>query len=209
MTITEKIRDLLNETSQAVSETARKTGLSRNSLYKIKNGNVYSVSLENAKSICDALGKDFFELVGGETKKIKTLYDGKAMRIPVYSSIPAGIPAASIADVQTDEWEEISERAGLSAEHIGIRVKGDSMVPDIKDKDILIIRIQSDVENGETAIIRINGEEWTVKKVKKTTDGIMLLPTNPAYEPLFYNKQQIEQLPVQIVGKVTEIRRTI
>lgn len=52
-----------------------------------------------------------------------------------------------------------------------------------------------------------NGNEATVKKIKKTSAGIMLIPFNSTYETKFYSNDEIISLPVLIIGKVIEIRR--
>ena len=72
--------------------------------------------------------------------------------------------------------------------------------------DVVIVKSQSTIENGEIAIIMVDGETATCKKIKKTPDGIILLSLNPAFEPIFYTNKEIEQLPVRILGKVVELR---
>lgn len=80
------------------------------------------------------------------------------------------------------------------------------MEPRITDGDVVIVRQQDDCDTGDTAIVIVNGEEATVKRIKKSPEGLMLIPTNPAYEPLFFSNKEIEQLPVRVVGKVVELR---
>ena len=90
-----------------------------------------------------------------------------------------------------------------------MKVIGHSMEPRIQEGDLLIIHKQEDVESGEIAIVLINGDEATVKQVKKHPDGIMLIGFNQdIYEPHFYSNKQIEQLPIRIMGKVVESRHT-
>ncbi|MFA5659556.1 MAG: S24 family peptidase [Oscillospiraceae bacterium] len=86
-------------------------------------------------------------------------------------------------------------------------VKGDSMIPDIKSGDIVVVRRQPDIESGQVAVVIINGDEATVKKVIKHKDGIQLVATNPEYMPMFFSNKEIEDLPVSIFGRVMELRR--
>ncbi|PAK19095.1 S26 family signal peptidase [Megasphaera elsdenii] len=66
----------------------------------------------------------------------------------------------------------------------------------------------NDVNSGGAAIVLINGDEATVKRVKKQEEGITLIATNTSvYEPHFYDNHDIESLPIQIIGKVVEMRR--
>jgi len=82
-----------------------------------------------------------------------------------------------------------------------------SFIPNVLG-DIVIVRKQPCVESGETAIVLVNGNDATVKQVKETDSGTMLIGHNTAvYTPHFYSKAEIEALPVQIIGKVAELRR--
>lgn len=83
------------------------------------------------------------------------------------------------------------------------------MLPNFLNGDIAIMRKQNNCESGQFAIISINNSECTFKKVIKQTNGITLQPLNPTYNPIFYTKEQVEQLPITILGVVVEIRRTI
>ena len=74
------------------------------------------------------------------------------------------------------------------------------------DGDIVIVKIQSHIEDGEIAIVFVNGDDATCKKIKKTPNGIMLISNNPAFEPMFYSNEDIENLPVRVLGKVVELR---
>ena len=131
------------------------------------------------------------------------------VRIPVYGNIAAGIPIEAIVDYDpdnADDWEEISEELARNGAHIALRIKGDSMEPRMRTGDVVIVRVQPDVENGDIAAIRVNGDEVTCKKISKTADGIMLIPLNHNYDTKFYSAEQIASLPVSIIGKVVELR---
>ena len=80
------------------------------------------------------------------------------------------------------------------------------MEPRMKDGDVVIVRQQDDAESGEVVIAAINGDDATCKRLRKYAEGIMLLSTNSAYEPIVFTNQDIEELPVKILGKVVELR---
>ena len=80
------------------------------------------------------------------------------------------------------------------------------MEPRIKDGDVVIVQKQDDCDSGDVAVVLVNGDEATVKRIKKEPEGIMLIPNNPSYEPKFYSNAEIENLPVKILGKVVELR---
>ena len=128
----------------------------------------------------------------------------KVIKIPVLGQVQAGIPLDAVQDIL--DYEEITSEMAASGEHFALQVRGDSMEPRIKEGDVVIVRKQSDVESGDTAVVLVNGDAATVKRIKKSLEGIMLIPNNPAYEPLFYSNQDIQNLPVTILGKVVELR---
>ena len=108
-----------------------------------------------------------------------------AVRIPVVGTIRAGIPLAAIEDIE--DWEEIPADMAKKGEFVALRVS---------------------IENGQIAAVIVNGEEATIKKVRLLPDGIMLIGLNTeVYEPHFYSKQEISDLPVRIYGKLVEVRR--
>lgn len=91
-------------------------------------------------------------------------------------------------------------------EYFGLQIKGHSMEPKISDGDIVIVRRQPDVDSGDIAVVLVNGDDATVKRVKKSPQGVTLIPSNPAYEPMYYTNAEIESLPVKILGRVVELR---
>lgn len=125
--------------------------------------------------------------------------------IPVYGKVAAGIPVTAVDEV-VDQEELTDDMVKDGSEYIGIRVAGQSMEPKISEGDTVIVRIQPDVEDGEIAVVLVNGDEATCKKIKKTPEGVMLLSLNPAFSPIFYTNKEVETLPVKILGKVVELR---
>lgn len=83
---------------------------------------------------------------------------------------------------------------------VPIRVKGDSMInARIFDGDIVFIRRQPDVENGEIAAVQIDGNDATLKRVYKINGNVILRPENPIYSDMVFSKKDMKA--VQILGK--------
>lgn len=132
---------------------------------------------------------------------------GRGVRIPVLGRVVAGIPIEAVEEIL--DYEEITPELAATGEFFALQVKGDSMLPKLEEGDIVIVKKQEDVETGDIAIVLVNGDEATIKQVKKVEGGIMLYGFNPdVYEPHFYSNRQIESLPVRILGKVIESRRS-
>ena len=81
-----------------------------------------------------------------------------------------------------------------------------SMVSNLREGDVVVVKAQSDIESGQIAIVMINGTDATCKKVMKHEKGISLVSTNPAYSPMFYPMDEVETTPITIIGKVVELR---
>lgn len=130
----------------------------------------------------------------------------KGVRIPILGKVVAGIPLEAIEDIEG--YEEITPAMAAKGEYFALRVKGNSMTPSLQEGDTVIVRKQDYIESGETAIVLVNGDEATVKRVKYQENGVILIGENPTvYPPHFYTKEEIESLPVRIIGKVVESRR--
>ena len=128
----------------------------------------------------------------------------KYIRIPVLGRVAAGIPIDAIEEVI--DWEDISADTAGGGEYFGLQIQGHSMEPKISDGDVVIVRRQPDVDSGDIAVVLVNGDDATVKRIKKSPQGVTLIPSNPAYEPMYYSNEEIESLPVTILGRVVELR---
>lgn len=124
--------------------------------------------------------------------------------IPVYGEIAGGTPIEMVEDVV--DYEEIDEKTSLSGSIFALKVKGDSMSPRICNGDVVIVRAQPDVETGEIAAVAVNGDSATLKKIKKDSKGVYLVPLNNDYDTTFYSNEEIDELPIRILGKMIELR---
>lgn len=119
------------------------------------------------------------------------------IRIPILGKIACGDPIDAIENIEGYLYK--SPEGLPSGELISLLVKGDSMSPTIPDGAYVIIRKQTDAENGELVAVRVNGDaDATLKRLKKQGDTIILMPDNPNYSPIVIN----EDNPVTIIGKV-------
>ena len=130
--------------------------------------------------------------------------DARTFRVPIVGRVAAGRPI--VADEEIIGYEYIDNKYSKDGhEYFGLRIVGKSMEPTIMDGDIVIVRRQNYVENGEIAIVLIDGEEATAKEVKESADGITLIGHNAAvYTPHFYSAQEVEKLPIRIIGRVIQ-----
>lgn len=145
----------------------------------------------------------FFNCSRSDLLDINT--QAKAIKIPVLGNVVAGLPLEAVENII--DYEEIPRTMAEQGDYFALRIQGQSMEPRICDGDVVIVRKQEDVESGDVAIVLVNGNDATIKTVKKTEDGITLIANNIAvYSPHFYSNREIEELPVRIIGKVVELR---
>ena len=128
----------------------------------------------------------------------------KPVKIPVLGDVAAGLPMMAIENII--DYEEIGAELASTGEFFGLRIKGGSMEPRIREGDVVIVRKQSEADTGDTAVILVNGSGATVKRIKKEPGGLSLIPNNPAFDIQYYSAHDVQTLPVVIVGKVVELR---
>lgn len=163
--------------------------------------------IDKIEMLANYFGIEKSDLIENKSQEQSTSRHAKGVRIPVIGRVAAGIPIEAIEDI--DEWEEIPEAMAKNGEYFALRIKGESMSPKLQPGDIVIVKKQNDVDTGDTAIVLVNGNDATVKQIKKTETGIMLVGLNlEVYQPHFYSNKEIEELPVKIIGKVIESRHT-
>lgn len=132
--------------------------------------------------------------------------------IPVLGKIPAGMPLEAIENTYAVDTVDIPVEWLKGDNHyFALKLEGDSMEPDYLDSDIVIFKQASDCENGQDCCIRINGFDATFKRVRKQENGIMVIPLNEnnstGFVSTFYSKEDIENMPIEILGIVKQIRR--
>lgn len=202
MEIYERIKLRRKEIGLSAETVAEKLGVSPATIYRYEKNDIKKFPTDILEPLAKVLQTTPAFLLGidNENKsKSKT-----AIKVPVLGLVRAGIPMDAVEYII--DYEEISEEMARQGEFFGLQIKGDSMEPKISDGDVVIVRKQSNIENGEIAIILVNGDEATIKKVQKFNGGINLIPSNPAYDVMTFTNEQIEKLPVRILGKVVELR---
>lgn len=134
------------------------------------------------------------------------LSDFNMVEIPVVGTVKAGYDYLAQENI-IDTLQVESSLVGDGTEYFALQVKGDSMSPAFIEGDTVVVKKQNDCENNEIAIVIVNGEEGTIKKVRKTEQGIILQPLNPAYAPMIFTNEEIKSIPIIIVGIVKQLKR--
>ena len=200
----ERLSQVLSIKNITQTELCKRTGIPKSAMSQYIKGN-FEPKQDRIYLIAKALNISEAWLMGYDVSMHKEENTKKTgIKIPVLGIVRAGIPMDAVEYII--DYEEIGEDMARQGEFFGLQIKGDSMEPKISEGDVVIVRKQPDVESGEIAIVLVNGDEATIKKVQKFNGGINLIPSNPAYDVMTYTNEQIEKLPVRVLGKVVELR---
>ena len=166
-------------------------------------------NFEVLESLADFFNVDLNYLLGKSDKTTKLMIEDsqppQGLQIPVLGTVAAGIPISAVEDIL--DYEEVPQSWESQGEFFGLRIKGDSMKPDINDGDTVIVRQQSTANNGDVVIALVNGDDATCKKFEKLDNGIMLISNNSEYSPMYFSNEEVLTKPVVIIGRVVELRR--
>ena len=199
--LSQRIRVLIQEQQASFRELSEKTGIPKSAIQRYATGETTKIPLDRVTLLAQALGVTPAYLMGWEEAPAAgpAIPSGfipvpEMEKVPLVGAIACGQPILAEENVE----EMVDAPAGRGVDFCLI-CKGDSMIDaGIHDGDIVYIRQQPDVENGEIAAVRI-GSEATLKRVYKSAAGVMLAPANAAYTPQMYGPDTLDD--IQIEGK--------
>lgn len=188
------------------------------------------INLNNLNNIALALGIGLDELIDNisndtivelkakpkkvELKEIKSselfsnpdLDLSEMVRIPIVSTVPASFSKAS--DFIYDEYIEyprsLLQYSDYDKRYISLKVDGDSMYPELFDRDSILVDILLDIKNGDIGVFYLNGD-FTVKRVYLKEKSIIFKPSNPDYQEKEYTHKELHEMGYHKIGKVVKI----
>lgn len=174
-------------------------GESKQTVYKYETGIVTNIPSDKIELIAKALRVQPEWIMGWTDTESVEIPPGfeplpKMRKVPLIGEIACGEPI--LAEQNIEDYLDIPDEVHCD---FLLRCKGDSMIDaGIKNGDVVFVRIQEIVENGEIAAVRI-GDEATLKRVYWDGDTLMLMPENSAYAPKSFRGEEIND--VHIEGK--------
>ena len=208
-----RIRDLRIAAGLSQDELAKKIGYTdRSTIAKIETGKV-DLTQSKLVAFANALNTTPSYLMGWEPDGESPVSAGlpslphnnrKTKRVPIYGNVRAGTPTQEYENIE--EWEDIYLPYNDNANYAFLSVKGDSMLPRITDGDLALVNTDATVKSGDVAVVLVNGNEATIKKVYIDDNGITLHAFNPYYPDIHYTPEEVETLPVRFFGRVVETR---
>lgn len=191
-----RIYDARLAADKTLTDVADAVGVAPSTIQRYEQGKINRIKLPVVESIAKVLGVDPSWLLQKESSPLPSNISPmpETYTVPLLGEIACGKPILAVEDTN----ETVDVPSWVHAD-FALKCKGDSMInARIFDGDIVYIRKQSQVDNGQIAAVRI-GEEATLKKVYYTGSRITLRAANPLYEDLVYEESQLDE--VEILGK--------
>lgn len=182
--------EIQNNLSHA--EVAEEVGVSLSTYYRWISGESTKLKKTTIQKLSKVLDCDIEEVIE-ETNRIK----------PILGNVKAGYDLWAEQDIEG--YIELGQADAQKGDYF-LRVVGDSMEgAHIYDGDLVYVQSCSTVESGRIAVVMI-GDEATIKKVYYKNDLMILEAANPKYESKFFTMQEVEEIPVKVIGLVRFVR---
>ena len=201
MSIGKRIKEIRISKNITQDELALKIGTTKQTIYKYENEIVTNIPSQKIELISNALNTTPDYLMGWSDKSTDDLYSipginpiPKTYKRPRLGTIACGEPILAEENIET--YDDIPDNIKCD---FTLVCKGDSMInARINDGDIVYIKQQSQVDNGEIASVLIDNEA-TLKRVYIYEDKVVLQPENTKYPPFVYTKEEMNN--IRILGK--------
>lgn len=203
------IKEIRQENGMTQKEACLALGIPQNTFSQYEN-NKREPDNDTLKKIADFFNVSTDYLLGRETpepnyewmrKHGEYPYNPKVKKIPVLGYVAAGKPIFADEHIIDYTYTDIDDDG---FDYFALKIKGDSMsAAQINDGNIVIVRVQQTCENGDIVVVRIDGENATVKLFHRIGNTIQLIPKslNPEHKIQEYD---LRKTKIDIVGKVVK-----
>lgn len=197
MTVGERLKRRRKELGMSAEAVAEKLGCSPSTVYRYENGEINKMGIDKLKPIAEAINTSPAYLMGWEDEETLPANVSRIepmQRIPLVGQIACGIPILAEQNV-----EDYVDLPGHIRADFALTCKGESMIgAGIRTGDIVYIRKQEEVENGQIAAVMVGGDEATLKRVYTKPGVVQLVAENPNIAPVVFIGEETEQ--IHIVG---------
>lgn len=188
MTLQELISIYRERHQLSLEEVGDAVGVSKSTVSRWESGAIRRISDEKKARLSGVFGID-----------VQDYLDHHFFR-PIMGEVRAGYDL--LAHETILGYEEVSKQE-YDQGHYFLRVKGDSMIGlRIHDGDLVYVQKTNAIQSKDIAVVLLGDEEATVKKVIYKDDLLILESANPRYETRYYTQDEVESLPIRIIGKV-------
>lgn len=197
MTVGERLKRRRKELGMSAEAVAEKLGCSPSTVYRYENGEINKMGIDKLKPIAEAINTSPAYLMGWEDEETLPANVSRIepmQRIPLVGQIACGIPILAEQNV-----EDYVDLPGHIRADFALTCKGESMIgAGIRTGDIVYIRKQEEVENGQIAAVMVGGDEATLKRVYTKPGVVQLVAENLNIAPAVFIGKEAEQ--IHIIG---------
>lgn len=203
--IGEMIKKRRTELNLTLEEIGNAVGVGKSTVQKWENGFISNMRRDKISALAKILNLNPVLFITGDIDdNFSTLsdelipYNPKMYRIPIIGNIAAGLPIFAEENYEGYTYTDLNH----GGEYFALYIKGDSMTAaNIPDGSLVTVRVQPQVENGEIAAVRVNNENFTVKRFKRDNDIVMLIPLsyNPEHQVQIYD---LKKDKIDVIGKI-------
>ncbi|HOC35021.1 MAG TPA: XRE family transcriptional regulator [Ruminococcus flavefaciens] len=197
------------ELNLTMLEVAKLVGVSEATISRYESGNIKNMRRDRIEKYAKALQvspSEFLDIQEEpQISKIPYTEEGTVL-VPLIGKVAAGYSCHA-----EDNISEYIRTDGSSLktgyDYFWLEVKGDSMEPELHEKDLVLVQEQSELDAECYAVVTVDNEDGLVKQVQIDNTKITLKSINPYYPPRIFEKQDMNR--IKIVGRVIEIKRRL
>ena len=197
------------ELNLTMLEVAKLVGVSEATISRYESGNIKNMRRDRIEKYAKALQvspSEFLDIQEEpQISKIPYTEEGTVL-VPLIGKVAAGYSCHA-----EDNISEYIRTDGSSLktgyDYFWLEVKGDSMEPELHEKDLVLVQEQSELDAECYAVVTVDNEDGLVKQVQIDNTKITLKSINPYYPPRVFEKQDMNR--IKIVGRVIEIKRRL
>lgn len=197
MTVGERLKRRRKELGMSAEAVAEKLGCSPSTVYRYENGEINKMGIDKLKPIAEAINTSPAYLMGWEDEEALPANVSRIepmKKIPLVGQIACGMPILAEQNV-----EDYVDLPGHIRADFALTCKGESMIgAGIRSGDIVYIRQQEEVENGQIAAVMVGEEEATLKRFYAQDGAVQLIAENPTIQPQVFIGRDREK--IHIVG---------
>jgi len=202
-----------NELDLTLEDVGNAVGVSKSTVKKWEDGYISNMKRDKIAELAKVLQISPVVLITGDCPNEGTdinklggqAYNSENMvPVPVVGRVAAGLSCFAETDIES--YELVSSESILPGyEYMWLRVTGDSMEPIICENDLVLVRLQDIVDDGDYAVVLVDNEDGLVKKMHLEKDSLSLISINPYYPPRIFKEKDMKR--IRIIGKVIESKR--
>ena len=197
----ERIKSAILGSGLTYRELEERTGIPRSAIHRYGSGFTDNIPISRLEKLARALGTTATYFLWGDETSPRPKYRRGSV-LPVLGTVAAG--NGEYAEESVLGYETVDEKY-ISDEYYYLQVAGESMSPEIKDGDFVLVHRQEEVESGTLGIVIVDGEDGVVKKVVYGDGSITLVSFNPYFPPRVFEGEEAQR--VRVVGRVIESKR--